>query len=69
MKKCFKHNDFLHHEYFTTAITIFDITFDPHIVDLLSKLNSIGSLNSSICIITFKLRITLNKLRYRRDDN
>jgi len=37
MKKCFKHNDFLH-EHFTTAILL-QLSMS-HVVELLSKLNS-----------------------------
>jgi len=45
MKKCFKHNDFLHYEHFTTAILLQSSI--SHIVELLSKLNSAGFSNSS----------------------
>ena len=36
MKKCFKYDNFLHYEHFTTAI----IATISHVVELLSKLNS-----------------------------
>jgi len=57
MKKCFKHNDFLHYKHFTTAILL---QLSISHIEILSKLNSTGFSNSPDHLynhIIFKPRI------------